>query len=48
MATTKAGKKTLWIDQFLTALRYRLPGQPVSLKFDNSGAILLRANLGFY
>ncbi len=48
MATTEAGKEALWIGQFLAALGYRLPGQPVSLKADNRGAILLTANPEFH
>ena len=35
MAIIKAGKKVLWISQFLLALGYRLPGQSVNLKADN-------------
>ncbi len=42
------GKKALWIAQLLAALRYRLSSQPVSLKFDNKGSILLTANPEFY
>ncbi len=48
MATTEAIKEALWIGQFLAALGYRLPGQPVSLKADNRGAILLTANPEFH
>ena len=48
MATTEAGKETLWILQFLAALVYRLPDQPVSPRVDNGGAILLTANLEFH
>lgn len=44
MATIEAGKEALWIALFLAALGYRLPSQPVSLKADNRGAILLTAN----
>ncbi len=46
-ATTEAGKKALWIGQFLTALRYRLPSRPVGLRADNKGAIMLTANSEF-
>ncbi len=48
MATTEAGKKALWIAQFLAALGYGLPGHPVSLKADNQGAIMLTANPEFH
>ncbi len=48
MATTEAGKEALWIAQFLAALGYRPPSQPVSLKADNGGAILLTANPEFH
>ncbi len=48
IATIKARKKALWIGIFLAALEYKLPGQPVSLKADNKGAILLTANPEFY
>ena len=48
MATTEAGKEALWIGRFLAALGYRLPGQPVRLKADNGGAILLTANPEFH
>ena len=48
MATTEAGKEALWIGRFLAALGYRLPGQPVSLRADNRGAILLTANPEFH
>ncbi len=48
MATTKAGKEALWIGQFLAALGYRLPGQPVSLKADNRRAIRLTENPEFH
>ena len=48
MATTKAGKKALWIAQFLTALEYRLLGQQVGPRADNREAILLTTNLEFY
>ena len=47
MATTEAGKEALWIAQFLAALGYRLPSQPVRQKTDNRGAILLTANSEF-
>lgn len=47
MATTKAGKKALWVAYFLAALRYRLSNQPVSLKADNKKAILQTANPEF-
>ncbi len=48
MATTEAGMEALWFGQFLAALGYRLPGQLVSLKADNRGAILLTANPEFH
>ena len=48
MATTEAGKEALWIGQFLAALGYRLPGQPVSLKADNRRAIRLTENPEFH
>lgn len=32
----------------MAALRYRLLGQPISLKADNKGAILLTANSEFH
>ena len=48
MATTEAGKEALWIAPFLAALRYRLPGLPVSLIADNRGAIMLTANPEFH
>lgn len=48
MAITKVGKEALWITQFLTTLRYRLPGQPVSPRADNRRAILLTANPEFH
>ena len=48
MATTKAEKNALWIARFLAALGYRLPGQPVSLRANNKGAILVTANLQFH
>lgn len=51
MAMTKTGKKTLWIVQFLAHLKYRLPSlpsQPVILKAENRGVILLIANPKFY
>lgn len=48
MATSKAGKKALWIVRFLAALGYRLLGQLISLRANNRGAIVLTANLEFY
>ena len=48
MAITKAGKEILWIAQFLATFGYRLLGQPVSLKADNQGIILLTANPELY
>ncbi len=48
MATTEAEKKALWIAQFLAALGYRLPSQPVRIRADNKRAIPLKANLEFY
>ncbi len=48
MPTTEAEKEALWIDQFLAALGYRLPSQPVSLGADNRKAILLTANPDFH
>ena len=38
----------MWIAQFLAALGYKLPSQPVSLRTDNRGAILLTANPEFH
>ncbi len=48
MAIIQAEKKALWIVWFLAALGYRLPGQPVGLKTDDRGAILLTANPEFH
>ncbi len=48
MAKTEAGKEALWIAQFLAALGYRLLSQPVRLRADNKGAILLTASLEFH
>ena len=48
MATTEAGKEALWVARFLASLGYRLPSQPVSLRADNKGAILLTANPEFH
>lgn len=48
MAMTEAGKESLQIGQYFAALKYRLPGQPISLKADNRGAILFSANPEFY
>ena len=48
MATKEVGKEALWIAQFLVTLEYRLLGQPVSLRADNRGAILLIANPEFH
>ena len=48
MATTEAGKEALWVAQFLATLGYRQSSQPISLKADNRGAILLIANLEFH
>ncbi len=44
----KLEKKPCGLVNFLAALRYRLPGQPVSLKADNRGAILFTANPEFH
>ena len=48
MATAEAEKEALWIGRFLAALGYRLPSQPVSLRTDNRGSILLTANPEFH
>lgn len=48
MATTKARNKALWIAQFLVTLKYKLLSQPVTLKANNRGVILLIANPEFY
>lgn len=48
MTTRETGKKALWVAQFLAALRYKPPIQPVSLRADNRGAILLTANPEFH
>ncbi len=48
MTTTEAGKKALYISQFLTSLGFRLPNQPVDFRADNKGAILLTENLEFH
>ncbi len=47
MTIMGAKKKALWIDQFLATLRYKLPGQPVSLRANNRKAILLTGNSEF-
>ncbi len=48
MATTEAGKKALWVAQFLACLGFRPPSQPVNLYADNKGAISLTENPEFY
>ncbi len=48
MATTEAGKKALWISQFLTCLGFRLSNQSVDLRSDNKGAISLTENPEFH
>ncbi len=48
MATTEAGKKALWISQFLTFLEFWLLNQPFDLRADNKKAILLTENSEFH
>lgn len=47
MATSKPKKEALWIAQFLTTLRCRLPSQPIGLVANNREVILLTANAEF-
>ena len=47
MAITEAGKKVLWIAQFLAFLGFTLPDKLINLKADNRGAIQLTANPKF-
>lgn len=48
IATTEAGKEAWWIARLLITLGYRLPGQPISLKANNRGTILLTAYPEFH
>ncbi len=48
MAITETGKEALWIARFLACLGFRLPSQPVDLRADNKGAILLTENPEFH
>ncbi len=48
MATMKAGKKALWIANFFACLEFHFSSQPVDLRADNKGVILLKKNLEFY
>ncbi len=44
MTTMGAGRKALWVAQFLACLRSCLPSQTVDLRADNKGAISLTKN----
>ena len=48
IATTKVGKKALWVAQFLACLGFCLLSQPVDLYADNKEAILLTKYPKFY
>ena len=48
IATTKAGKKALWVVQFLAYPGFRLPNQPVNLRANNKGAISRTKNPKFH